>query len=64
MRDAVAADPEAYLGAAHVARYGASTALLVKLLDAGQRLPAHFHPGRAFALRGVRLGRSGRPRRG
>ena len=36
-------------GPAHVARYGASTALLVKLLDAGQRLPVHFHPGRAFA---------------
>jgi mannose-6-phosphate isomerase len=49
VRDAIAADPEAYLGADHAARYGASTALLVKLLDAGQRLPAHFHPGRAFA---------------
>jgi mannose-6-phosphate isomerase len=49
VRDAVEADPEAYLGADHVARYGATTALLVKLLDAGQRLPTHFHPGRAFA---------------
>jgi mannose-6-phosphate isomerase len=49
VRDAVEADPEAYLGAEHVARYGATTALLVKLLDAGQRLPTHFHPGRAFA---------------
>jgi mannose-6-phosphate isomerase len=49
VRDAVAADPEAYLGAEHVARYGADAALLVKLLDAGQRLPAHFHPGRPFA---------------
>jgi mannose-6-phosphate isomerase len=49
VRDAVQADPEAYLGPEHVARYGADTALLVKLLDAGQRLPAHFHPGRAFA---------------
>ena len=49
VRDAVTADPEAYLGGEHVARYGADTALLVKLLDAGQRLPAHFHPGRAFA---------------
>ncbi len=49
VRDAVAADPEGYLGAEHVARYGSDTALLVKLLDAGQRLPAHFHPGRAFA---------------
>jgi len=49
VRDAVLADPEAYLGAEHVARYGADTALLVKLLDAGQRLPTHFHPGRPFA---------------
>src|SRR4029453_5541788 len=35
-RDAVAAEPEAYLGAEHVARYGSDAALLVKLLDAGQ----------------------------
>jgi mannose-6-phosphate isomerase len=49
LRDAIAADPEAYLGAEHIERYGSSTALLVKLLDAGQRLPFHFHPGRAFA---------------
>jgi mannose-6-phosphate isomerase len=49
VRDAIAADPEAYLGAEHVERFGSSPALLVKLLDAGQRLPCHFHPGRAFA---------------
>lgn len=49
VRDAIAADPEAYLGAEHVARFGPDPALLVKLLDAGQRLPVHFHPGRAFA---------------
>jgi mannose-6-phosphate isomerase len=49
VRDAIRADPEAYLGAEHVARFGADPALLVKLLDAGQRLPVHFHPGRRFA---------------
>jgi mannose-6-phosphate isomerase len=49
VRDAVQADPEGYLGPDHVARYGSDAALLTKLLDAGQRLPAHFHPGRAFA---------------
>jgi mannose-6-phosphate isomerase len=49
VRDAIAADPEAYLGAAHVERHGPNPALLVKLLDAGQRLPVHFHPDRAFA---------------
>ena len=49
LADAVAADPESFLGAAHVARYGADPRLLVKLLDAGERLPVHFHPGAAFA---------------
>lgn len=47
--DAVAADPESFLGAAHVARHGADPRLLVKLLDAGERLPVHFHPRVAFA---------------
>ena len=47
--DAVAADPQAWLGAAHVARYGASIEVLVKLLDLGQRLPVHLHPNRSFA---------------
>ncbi len=49
LASAVAADPEAWLGAAHVARYGSDTGLLVKLLDAGQRLPVHVHPDRRFA---------------
>jgi len=49
LRDAIAADPVAYLGPAHVAQYGADPALLVKLLDAGERLPVHFHPDQAFA---------------
>ena len=33
----------------HAARFGASPALLVKLLDAGERLPVHHHPDGAFA---------------
>jgi mannose-6-phosphate isomerase len=49
LRDAVTADPEAFLGPEHVACYGADPMLLVKLLDAGERLPVHFHPDRAFA---------------
>jgi mannose-6-phosphate isomerase len=49
LRDAVAADPTGWLGAAHAAKFGADTALLVKLLDAGQRLPVHYHPSDAFA---------------
>jgi mannose-6-phosphate isomerase len=49
VRDALAADPEGWLGADHVARFGASPALLVKLLDAGERLPVHHHPDGSFA---------------
>jgi mannose-6-phosphate isomerase len=50
LRDAVRADPTAWLGPAHVERYGGEgVELLVKLLDAGQRLPVHVHPTRAFA---------------
>jgi mannose-6-phosphate isomerase len=49
VRDAIAADPDAFLGPEHIDRFGADPGLLVKLLDAGQRLPVHFHPGRAFA---------------
>jgi mannose-6-phosphate isomerase len=49
LRDAVAAAPANWLGDAHVARFGAEPALLVKLLDAGQRLPVHCHPSDDFA---------------
>jgi len=51
LRDAIEGEPVAFLGAEHVARFGADAGLLVKLLDAGQRLPVHFHPDRAFAHR-------------
>jgi mannose-6-phosphate isomerase len=54
LRDVVRAEPEAVLGPLHVARYGAEPALLVKLLDAGERLAVHFHPDAAFA--GAHLG--------
>ena len=49
LRDLIAEEPEAWLGRAHLARFGTSTGLLVKILDAGVRLPVHAHPGRAFA---------------
>jgi mannose-6-phosphate isomerase len=49
VRDAIHADPKGYLGPDHVARFGTDAALLVKLLDAGERLPVHYHPGTAFA---------------
>jgi mannose-6-phosphate isomerase len=51
LRDAIAADPEAWLGAAHLGAYGTDPAILVKLLDAGERLPVHVHPNREFARR-------------
>jgi mannose-6-phosphate isomerase len=49
LRAVIAADPEAWLGRAHVERFSADPALLVKLLDAGQRLPVHVHPDGPFA---------------
>lgn len=56
LRDAIDADPVAWLGPVHVARFGADPKLLVKLLDAGQRLPVHAHPHVEFAAR--HLGRA------
>ena len=47
--DALASDPDHWLGADHVARHGIEPGLLTKLLDAGERLPVHSHPDRAFA---------------
>lgn len=55
LRDAMAADPASWFGPEHAARWGADPGLLVKLLDAGQRLPVHAHPDRAFAARHLGL---------
>jgi len=41
--------PEEVAGREIVERYGVTTALLVKLLDAGSRLPVHVHPTRDLA---------------
>lgn len=49
--DAFAADPEAFFGRRHAERFGADPGLLVKLLEAGERLPVHCHPDREFARR-------------
>jgi len=49
LKAAIDEDPRAWLGHAHVQRFGADTRLLVKLLDAGQRLPVHAHPHASFA---------------
>jgi mannose-6-phosphate isomerase len=60
LKQAIESDPEAFLGPDHVARHGADPAVLVKLLDAGERLPVHYHPGRAFAGEhlGLRYGKT------
>jgi mannose-6-phosphate isomerase len=47
--DLFAAEPDAWFEPEHLAAYGADPAILVKLLDAGERLPLHFHPDDRFA---------------
>src|SRR6185295_11677820 len=47
----LASDPEYFLGAAHVRKYGAQPQLLVKFLDSGTRLHFQVHPTREFARR-------------
>jgi mannose-6-phosphate isomerase len=54
LRDVIAADPAGFFGAEHVAALGSNPGLLVKLLDAGERLAVHFHPGREFAREHLR----------
>jgi mannose-6-phosphate isomerase len=51
LREAVRSDPEGFLGRRHAEAYGDNSALLVKLLHAGERLPVHCHPDRDFARR-------------
>lgn len=45
----IQADPEAMLGQAHVQKYGTSPGVLVKLLDAAERLTLQVHPTRDTA---------------
>jgi mannose-6-phosphate isomerase len=49
LREAISRDPEAWLGPAHLDRFGETTGLLVKLLDPAERVLVHAHPDRAFA---------------
>jgi mannose-6-phosphate isomerase len=49
LRDVVRADPRGWLGRDDGAP--GDTGVLVKLLDAGQRLPVHVHPTREYACR-------------
>ena len=45
----LASDPEYFLGAGHVRKFGAAPHLLVKFLDSGTRLHFQVHPTREFA---------------
>jgi mannose-6-phosphate isomerase len=49
LADLLASDPDRWLGPTYLARYGPVGSTLVKLLDAGSRLPLHVHPDRPFA---------------
>jgi mannose-6-phosphate isomerase len=49
LADAMRAAPEQFFEPEHLARFGPQPEILIKLLDAGERLPVHFHPDDAFA---------------
>jgi len=49
LRDLVDQDPHGWLGGSVADKYGGASGLLVKILDAGERLPVHCHPTRPFA---------------
>ncbi len=49
LKDRIESDPERYLGMKHAKVYGSQTAVLVKALDAGERLTIQVHPDRQFA---------------
>lgn len=49
MPELLAAYPEAILGVAHIDAYGATTGVLLKVLDSALRLTVQIHPDRAFA---------------
>lgn len=61
LRDEIQANPDTWLGPEHVKAYGSdSTGVLVKLLDAGQRLPVHAHPHRDWAKKHVKGAKYGK----
>lgn len=51
LRELIADNPEELLGAAHYARFGASTGVLAKLLDSSERLTIQVHPDRDKAMK-------------
>lgn len=59
LAELLASDPRGWLGARAASRYGASTPLLVKLLDAADDLSVQIHPSNDYA--GLAAGESGKP---
>ena len=55
LRDVIASDAISWLGEKHIAKFGASTEILVKLLDPDQRLPVHYHPNISFAKENLHI---------
>jgi mannose-6-phosphate isomerase len=53
LRDLVDRDPQGWLGRDLFEQFGGESGLLVKILDAGERLPVHCHPTRSFAARNL-----------
>lgn len=53
LRDLVDDDPQGWLGHKLADHFGGESGLLVKILDAGERLPVHCHPTRSFAARNL-----------
>lgn len=51
LKQILESDPVGYLGAKHAAVYGAQPGVLVKLIDAAERLTIQVHPDRDAALR-------------
>lgn len=60
VKDALVSDPLAWLGPRHAETFGSDPGVLVKLLDAAERLPVHVHPTDDFARRhlGCRFGKT------
>ncbi|BFT70894.1 type I phosphomannose isomerase catalytic subunit [Paenibacillus sp. P36] len=49
LQEVIDSDPVAFMGRAHVEKFGSQTAVLVKLLDSSERLTIQVHPDRHFA---------------
>jgi mannose-6-phosphate isomerase len=49
LRDVLAGDAGSFFEPTHLAEFGSDPAVLIKLLDAGERLPLHVHPDARFA---------------